>query len=405
MALAACHRERPSSGPLRVVLKHQPLSDDAAPLASLLRSFERLHPDVRIEPQLLPSASETLHQYLLTTLEGGSADFDVFVADVIWIAELARAGWIVDLSQRLPPSVVRREFVSAAAEAGIFEERTFAIPWYVDVGLLHRRIDLVPDAPRTFDELVDGARRNPSMRGWVLQARQYEGLVCCAFEILWGFGARTKEGERVVLDTKEAREALGWLRARIVEGVVPRSVLSMAEEESRRVFQSGNAVFMRNWPYAYAEAERPDSPIRGRVAVSTLPTADGSPGFGALGGWHLAINANVPSERREAAERLVEHLTSLDANALLATAYARNPARRSAYDDPRVLRDAPHIARLLPMIERARPRPITPWYPMISDVLQSELSAIVAGVRSPENALGRAQMLIDRIVRPPRGEG
>ncbi len=93
---------------------------------------------------------------------------------------------------------------------------------------------------------------------------------------------------------------------------------------------------MRNWPYALPLLEAAGSPVRGRVAVAPLPTVDGAPGAGALGGWHLGVSARLPPARRAAAEALVAHLTSPEAALTLALAYGRNPARRALYADPRL---------------------------------------------------------------------
>jgi multiple sugar transport system substrate-binding protein len=215
--------------------------------------------------------------------------------------------------------------------------------------------------------------------------------------VVWGFGGTLLRDGLVQVDTPAARTALAWLRRTIVEGLSPPSVTSAAEEESRRLFQSGDAVCMRNWPYSWSEAQRPDSPVRGRVGVASLPTVDGRPGHGALGGWQLALSAHAPPWKRSAATRLIAHLTSTDAAVTMALAYGRNPPRRAVYLDPRLVRGAPFIAGLLPMAEEARPRPVTPYYPMLSDVLQGEFSAAIAGVRSPAQALRQAQALVDRI--------
>ena len=279
-------------------------------------------------------------------------------------------------------------------------ERTFAVPWYVDVGLLYYRSDLVPEPPRTYAALATAIRRAqaeaPGIAGYVWQGRQYEGLSCNFFEALWGYGGAAVEGERLRLDTPAARAALGWLRELVADGLSPRSVVTAAEEDARRAFQEGRAVFMRNWPYAWPLLQDPASPVRGKVGVAPLPGENG-PAAGALGGWQLGISSRAPPARRAAAARLVAHLTSPDANAVLAIHYGRNPARRAAYQDPRVRAEAPFIAGLLPFVERARPRPVTPYYMLAADALQGELSAAVSGLRSPAEALGRAQAQADAI--------
>jgi multiple sugar transport system substrate-binding protein len=283
-------------------------------------------------------------------------------------------------------------------------EKTFALPWYGDVGILFYRTDLAPRAPRTYGELIDFAvrarRDRAGMDGFVWQGRQYEGLICNVYECIWGHGGNTMQDGRTLLATSEARSALSYLRGLIESGVSPKSVASATEEEARRVFQSGGAVFMRNWPYAWAEAQRSGSPVRGRVGIASLPTLIGDPGHGTLGGYEIAVHPRVSPEKRHLAFALAAHLTSVDASVQLALHYGRSPVRRAAYDDARLLRDAPLLARLLPMLEGARSRPKTPYYAMISDTLESEFSAAITGIRTPEHALDRAQALVDHIADP-----
>lgn len=407
-ALVGCDRGHGPSdegtrppGKLRLVFKHQPLWGDPGPFRALLADFERDNPDVQVVTEPLPNASDVVHQFFLTALEGGARDFDVFVVDVVWVPEFARAGWLADLSTTFAPTALRERFLPGAAEAVLYEGKTWAVPWYVDVGVLYYRSDLFAQAPRTQAELAEMAasavKGGKVKNGYVWQGRQYEGLVCNAYEAIWGHGGSTMKDGRLLLDTPESRAGLEYLRRLLDTRVSPASVTSMAEEEARRVFQEGNAAFMRNWPYAYAEAQRDGSPIKGKVGMVALPSLGGEPGSGALGGYQLALNAHTPSWRREAATKLIAHLTSDAAAEVLAVSYGRNPPSRAPYAASRVVSEAPLVARLLPIVERARPRPVSPYYPMISDTLQGEFSAAVSGIRTPAEALARAQKLVDHV--------
>ena len=52
------------------------------------------------------------------------------------------------------------------------------------------------------------------------------------------------------------------------DGVSPPSTYTgMKEEEVRLFFQSGNALFERNWPYAWPLHEAQGSPVRGVTVV------------------------------------------------------------------------------------------------------------------------------------------
>lgn len=391
----------------RITFAYQAMWGDPAVLRAAVAAVEREDPSIEITTQLLPSASQALHQYLVTALEARTASFDVFPIDVVWVPELARAGWIADLTADFPPAAMAADMLPAVAEAVVVDGRTLAVPWFIDVGLLYYRSDLVPRAPRTFDELerfaLDAKSRAASqgLAGFVFTGRQYEGLVCVGFEAAWGFGApadAVAPDGRILVDGAAMRAGLGWLRHAVASGLAPPSVTSAGEEEVRHLFQSGRALFMRNWPYAWVETQAPDSPVRGRVGVAPLPTTTGAPGFGALGGWQLALNAATPPERRAAALRLISRLTAIPTNVDFAIAYSRLPPRRAAYDDARLRAEAPFVARLGAIAARARSRPVTPFYVMLSDTLQGEFSSIVAGLRPPAAALEAAQRTADRLV-------
>ena len=77
-ALASCSRSRRDERNL--VFLHQPLFGNTAPFVALLDEFRRAHPAVPLIARSVPSASDVLHQVLLTTLEGDS-DVDVIVSD------------------------------------------------------------------------------------------------------------------------------------------------------------------------------------------------------------------------------------------------------------------------------------------------------------------------------------
>jgi multiple sugar transport system substrate-binding protein len=406
LAIASCSRaQAPHPGaPVAIVLRHQPLWGDPDPFHAFLDRFRRENPDIALRTETLPNTSDVAREMFLTALEGGADDFDVFAIDVVWAPEFARAGWLADLSSAFPPQRLRETFLQRAIDAVTLQGRVYAVPWFLDVGLLYYRTDLVPRAPATYDELREFARaaqrRDRSLAGFLWQGRQYEGLNCNFFEAVWGHGGDLLERERIALDTEPARAALAWLSETIASGLSPRSVLSSAEEETRRAFEDGRAVFLRNWPYVWAEVQSPGSAVRGKVGFAPLPTATGAPGAGTLGGWQLAVNAHSPPSRRKAAERLVAYLTSHEAAVELAVDYSRIPARRDVYEDPRVQQGAPFIAALLPIALAARPRPPTPYYALASDSIQGEVSAAVAGIRPPADALARAQRTVDRLESP-----
>ncbi len=245
------------------------------------------------------------------------------------------------------------------------------MPWYTDAGVLFYRADLLEKygapVPTTWTGLADTAARiveaeraagDDRLLGFVFQGRAYEGLTCNALEWIASSGGGTivdADGE-VTVDNPAAAAALD-LAASWVGTIAPEGVLTYTEEEARGVFQSGNAVFMRNWPYAWALAQSEDSPVRGAVGVAPLPSGPGGTPTGTLGGYNLAVSRY--SKAPEAAADLVMFLTSADEQKRRAIAGAYNPTIPALYKDPEVLAAVPFLADLYPTIANAVARPST----------------------------------------------
>jgi multiple sugar transport system substrate-binding protein len=51
---------------------------------------------------------------------------------------------------------------------------------------------------------------------------------------------------------------------------------------------------------------------------------------------------------------------------------------------------------------RGRPRPVTPYYLMLSTTVQPEFSAALVGVKTPEQALGYARRRLEYMLRAAR---
>lgn len=403
----ASERIKEGNGPVTLVFKHGQIEGSPAPFQALLRQFEAAHPGIFVRDEILPSSSDQQHQFYIISLEGRSADFDLMSLDVIWVQEFARAGWVRDLSHLLPPQE-REAFFPGPIDAALFEDRAYAIPWFLDAGLLYYRTDLLEkyrlDPPRTWADLADAARTvlrgegDPRLRGYVWQGKQYEGLICNVLEVIWSAGGEVLDEEgKVVLAGAEATFALTFLRDLIGEkGVSPPMVTTADEEATRRLFGEGRAIFMRNWPYAWNLFQREGSAVQGKVGVSPLPHFPGHPSAATLGGWQLAVNRF--SRHPKEAEALIRFLTSPEAQRTMAIEIGYKPTRTALYDDPDLIAAQPFIAGLRDVFPLARSRPASPYYPMLSQIMQPEFSAALAGIKPPARALRDAQIQMNHLL-------
>ena len=152
------------------------------------------------------------------------------------------------------------------------------------------------------------------------------------------------------------------------------------EETTRHIFGNAQAVFMRNWPYALNIFEKEGSPVKGKVGISPLPRFPGQESSSTLGGWNLGINRYSKHPRQ--AYALIRHLTSPEVQKQVFQRIGYLPTRSSLYSDPEILREKPQMGRLYQILKRARPRPVTPFYPGISQIMQAEVAAVWRGWRA-----------------------
>ncbi|HKH47135.1 MAG TPA: ABC transporter substrate-binding protein [Thermoanaerobaculia bacterium] len=364
-------------------------------LTRQIARYQAKSPGVRVVIQSTPDDASQRHQLYVQWLNARVGTPDVLQLDVVWTPEFAAAGWILPLDRYSPP---RRDSFPASLEANAWQGRLYAVPWFMDVGMLYWRTDLLARPPATLDELAAGARRAASGSGFVWQGARYEGLVTVFLEVLGGYGGKILgPGHEVLVDSPEGVRALTWLRDLIRQGISPQEVLTWHEEETRFAFQNGQAVFLRNWPYAAPLLAGPGSRVAGRFSVAPMPAAPGGAPTAALGGGQLAINAH--SRFPDAAWRLIAYLTAPEQMLERAEAVGQYPARRSVWSSPRLaaaLQVPPD--QVLRIVESAAARPATPIWTELSDVLQIWLHRSLAGQAGPEAALREAAREMERVI-------
>ena len=299
-------------------------------------------------------------------LAAHAQDIDVFQIDVVWPGILAP--YLLDLAPHVAKAVTDAHFPVLIANDRV-NGRLVAMPWFADAGLLYVRQDLLDkygaSVPQTWRDLtataaaIQSAERKAGrsrMWGFVWQGRAYEGLTCNALEWVHSFGggAIVNANGQVTIDNQKATQALR-LAASWVGSITPPGVLNYTEEEARGVFQAGDAVFMRNWPYALALADRTGSAVAGKIGVAPLPHGDGGMSSAALGGSQLAVSRY--SSAPEAAIDLVRALTSTDEQKRRAINAGLNPTIERLYRDPELIAAIPILGKLRTIFAGAVARP------------------------------------------------
>lgn len=355
-----------------------------------LDRFRHAHPDLSVALRDTPDAADQRHQLYVQWLNARVGEPDVLQLDVVWAPEFAAAGWIRSLDAFHPPT---GDLFESAVAANRWRGALYALPWFIDVGMLYWRTDLMPAPPDSLDALARTSRALIAARhvpyGFVWQGARYEGLITTFVEYLGAFGgAILDEHGQVVVDSEAAVRALTFMRDSIyVDGIVPPAVLTWQEEHTRFAFQNGQAAFMRNWPYAYALlGDRDQSQVASRFAVAPIPGGEGGTPAAALGGSTLAVNAY--SDQPDEAYQLIEFLLQPQQMIERARIAGQFPPARALYDSAELgaALTVP-AAEARRIIETAVTRPVTPVYSQLSSILQVSVHRALTRQQEPRGAL------------------
>jgi len=338
-----------------------------------------------INVKLVPMPSSTTDQFgqYKLWLAAGNADIDIYQTDVIWAPQLADQ--LVDLTAAAKD--VAKDHFPSIIQSQTVNGKLVAIPFFTDAPALYYRKDLLDKykltPPKTWDEMAKAAKtvmdgeKSADLQGFVFQGNAYEGLTCDALE--WvksnGGGQIVEPDGKISINNPKAAAALDRAKA-WVGTISPKGVLSYQEEESRGVWQKGNSVFMRNWPYAYGLGNGDDSAVKGKFDVVPLPSGggDGTASAATLGGWNLAVSKY--SKHQAEAIKAVMYLASAKIQKANALEQTHLPTVVSVYDDADVKAKQPVLVKWKDVFLAAVPRPSAPTKSKYNEVSNAFWSAV-----------------------------
>jgi trehalose/maltose transport system substrate-binding protein len=405
--LSGCSGSRPGTdeAPSITVLTWVPGESNNLDIRIMREFTRRTGILIRVLPAS-ESASKRLSQEV-ALLEHASSAVDVFQIDTTWPGILAN--YMIDLKDALRTEL--SDDPSEVIENATVDGRIVAAPFFIEYGMLYYRTDLLKKygfrrPPRTWDELEtqssriqEGERRRgrSDFWGYVWQGAEYEGLTCNALE--WqssqGGGNLVEQDHTVRVDNPAAIRAFARA-ARWVGTISPPGVIAYLEEDSRNLWQSGRAAFLRNWSYVYPLA-RKSAEIGNRFSVVSLP-AGVNRHASTLGGWYLAVPKT--SRHRGEAIAFIKYMTSGEVQRERAIEGAFLPAIDSLYRDPAILRASPLFGAISEVPGQLVRRPsslVGARYDLLSRAYAHEVHSILTGTVSPSEGAANIQADIERI--------
>ena len=336
-----------------------------------------------------PASADEQRQQFVQRQEARDGECDVFRSDVIWTAEFASQNWLYDMTPYV--NRIKDRLLAPALETATYDGRVWGVPSYTNAALLYYRKDKVASPPQTWQDLYKQAA---STGGIVFQGAAYEGLTCDWLELAFAAGGSvlSKDGTKATIDSPQNVAATKLLADAVKQGAAPRSVATYMEPESLAAWQTGKPSLTRNWPYAYGLSQD-TAKLKGKFDVAPLPSFEGAGRASILGGGNSVISRF--SKNPGGALAVVDFLASQDWQTTLTAKYSQMSPFTATYDQPSVKQAIPFAEDIRKAIEQARARPVSPVYPQISQAIYDNVNDAIAGRRTPEAAMKRAQAQIE----------
>jgi multiple sugar transport system substrate-binding protein len=389
---AACSSSKKSSGgnargPITFVTG----KDTSGVWPAVAAAWNKAHPTETVTVKQQSDQADQQHDDIVQHMQAKDAGYDIVTVDVIWTAEFAAKGWLEPLKGQY--SLDTSNMLAGPVKAATYNGALYAAPFASDGGLLYYRKDLVPTPPTTWSELIsDCSKKTAGMNCYGGQFSKYEGLTCNAVEAIYGAGGTVvkSDGKTPDVDTPQAKAGLDFLVNGFKQGYIPKEAITYQEEPSREAFQAGKLLFLRNWPYVYAHLTGDaNSKVKDKFAVAPLPGMNG-PGTSTLGGHSAAIT--VFSKHKATAHDFLKFIETQDVqdnNFLKIGTLA--PVIKAPYSDPSAIAKFPYLPTLEKSIDTAIPRPVSPFYPAITQSIETNVYQALQGSLSVDNALKNIQ--------------
>ncbi|MGO4343722.1 ABC transporter substrate-binding protein [Pedococcus sp. 2YAF34] len=360
--------------------------DNSNLLAPQAARWNAKHPTEKVSIKEQSDKADQQHDDLVQHFQAKDPSYDVVSVDVVWTAEFAAKGWLTPLKDKM--AFPTNGFLKAPVAAATYNNTLYAAPFASDGAMLYYRSDLVKTPPKTFDEMwsmCSIAKKN-GMDCYAGQFAKYEGGTCNATEWMNAYGAKVvDDAGKPTVDSPEAAKGLQALADHYKSGDIPKQAITYQEEQSRQAFESGKLLFLRNWPYVYSLfGSDGASKVKGKFAVAPLPGVSG-PGTSTLGGHSGAISAF--SKHKATALDFLKFITSPEEEKTNMEKGSLAPVLESIYADQDLVKKYPYLPTLLTSIQNAVPRPVTPFYPGVTNAIQENFYAAMQGQKTAQQAV------------------
>ena len=364
---------------------------------TVIPAFEKANPGATVKPVTVQY--DQLHQKLVTAAAGEALP-DVVRSDIIWVPELADLGVLVPLDQAMPDfDELAGQTYDGSLATNKWQDNYFGLPLTTNTKVMLYNEDALSSAgieepPATFDELREAAPALAEKGKFVLAEADAAGWQVLPY--IWSNGGQVTDEEITTADGhlngEKSVEAIELLVDLHESKGLPKLILgggggtNTFEGLAKGMYAT---IVDGPWAFPIIEGQFKDFEMQ----TAPMPHGDGE-STSVVGGENLVMTQ--ASENKELAAAFVRHMLSEESQLAMAEAGQISVLKDLADE---MIEIEPSYEEYMTQLETARPRPPTPAWTKIDEIIRKQVQLAIRGDMSAQEAMDQAVDQIDPLLQ------
>jgi multiple sugar transport system substrate-binding protein len=336
---------------------------------------------------------------------GHTKGYDLLTMDNVWSGQFAESGYSVDLTDWIKRDAAEINvgdiYPVLMSSLGGYKGKQMAFPFAGYANVLAYRTDLYAAVglkpPETMEDMVANAYKltvPPKQYGFVANGQKGPAVAqdWMQYNNEMGGSILDKDGKPALNSDANIKSLIVYKA--LFDKAAPPGAADYDWGGREESFRQGLAAQMQTWSVGAPGYFDPTmSKVVGKVAITVAPPGKGQPKKYGIGGWGMAINADIDPKQKEAAWLWIKWLTSPAIHKEFNLRGAGSYLRISETHDPELLAKYPFLTVIDEVFANGdgEYRPRIPQYPQIQDLLGTAVNAVLIGNADPKKALDGAQ--------------
>jgi multiple sugar transport system substrate-binding protein len=355
-------------------------------------AFIKKHPDWQLQMQYMSQDIGNEQAKMLEQAKAGNAP-DCAAVDSFVLGQFKVNHVLADFTPYFSKDEIAALFPFVREGISDKDGKIYAWWWDTDLRVLYRNTDIVKDAPQTWDDLKKAAlaSKDQGMEGVLFNGGRWEGTTFDWLANFWSQGGKLVDDAGKPIfgegDNKaKFLKAVNYFKDLVDSGAAPKRVATITTYDDLNAAAAAGttALFIGgNWQLAQLKSTL-DPDVFAKWAFSPIPGPTADQRKTGTGGWTVASFSKDPKKVEMCAD-LVRDIYMGPGNAL----QQQLPTRSDLFDKYPVF-STPENKTFAAALKDGEARPSVPIYPEISNQIQIMMGDVLAGSKSPDEAVAAA---------------